>query len=61
LSELIRFSTNPGDFIVDPFGGSGSTVRAARALGRSAVAIELDDKNFSIANSRLLSQEEAMF
>ncbi len=61
LSELIRFSTDPGDFIVDPFCGSGSTVRAARENGRSAVAIELDQNNFEIANNRLLSQEEAMF
>jgi len=61
LSELIRFSTNPGDFIVDPFGGSGSTVRAARETGRSAVAIELEQNNWEIANNRLLSQETAMF
>lgn len=61
LSELIRFSTDPGDFIVDPFGGSGSTVRAARETGRSAVAIELDQTNWEIANNRLLSQEEPMF
>lgn len=61
LGELIRFSTNPGDFIVDPFCGSGSTVRAARENNRSAVAIELDEKNFTIANNRLLTGEEAMF
>lgn len=61
LSELIRFSTDPGDFIVDPFCGSGSTVRAARENGRSAVAIELDQNNFEIANNKLLSQEQAMF
>ena len=61
LAELIRFSTNPGDFIVDPFCGSGSTVRAAKEMGRSAVAIELDETNFKIANDRLLSGEEAMF
>lgn len=61
LNELIRFSTDPGDFIVDPFCGSGSTVRAAREMKRSAVAIELDPHNFEIANNRLLTQEEAMF
>lgn len=61
LQELIRFSTDPGDFIVDPFCGSGSTVRAARELGRSAVAIELDENNFHIANNKLASQEQAMF
>ncbi len=61
LNELIKFSTSEGDFIVDPFCGSGSTVRAAREMNRSAVAIELDENNFQIANSRLLSAEQAMF
>lgn len=47
LERLIKFSTKPGDFIVDPFGGSGSMVRAARNVGRSGVAIELDERNYT--------------
>jgi adenine-specific DNA-methyltransferase len=61
LDEFIRFSTSPGDFIVDPFGGSGSTVRAAKAAGRSAVAIEYDATNHRIANDRLVTGESALF
>ena len=61
LDELIKFSTSPGDFIVDPFSGSGSTIRAARAAGRSAVGIELDKHNFDVSNAALQSSEEAMF
>lgn len=61
LGELIRHSTSPRDFIVDPFGGSGSTIRAARAEGRSAVGIELDKHNFEVAKSKLETAEEAMF
>lgn len=49
LELLIKQSTNPGDFIVDPFGGSGSLARAARTTGRSAVAIEYDERNFKEA------------
>lgn len=40
LEPLIRYSTSPGDTILDPFGGSCSTARAARTLGRKAVCIE---------------------
>jgi adenine-specific DNA-methyltransferase len=53
LDLLIKWSTSPGDFLVDPFGGSGSLVRAALHSGRSAVAIELDEYNARSARERL--------
>lgn len=40
LSELIELSTMPGDNILDPFAGSGSTLIAAKRLHRAAVGIE---------------------
>jgi adenine-specific DNA-methyltransferase len=49
LEYFIRHSTDEGDFIVDPFGGSGSLARAARSLDRSAVSIEYDQFNFERA------------
>jgi len=49
LEDLIKTSTNPGEFLVDPFGGSGSLVRAARNCGRNAVAIEYDERNYGDA------------
>ena len=55
LESLIKHSTEEGDFLVDPFGGSGSLVRAAKRTNRSAVAIELDEKNAELANKALLS------
>lgn len=61
LDQLIRHSTSAGDFIVDPFCGSGSTVRAAKAAGRSAVGIELDERNFTIASDRLNTAEDSLF
>src|ERR1044072_1000865 len=49
LEMLIKASTSPGEFLVDPFGGSGSLVRAARNAGRNAVAIEYDAENYKLA------------
>lgn len=59
LAPLMRHSTDPGDLIVDPFGGSASTLRAARQEGRSCVAIELDKNNFEIANKKFTTQEDS--
>lgn len=60
LQELIRASTDPGDFIVDPFGGSGSTVRAAKSEGRSCLAVEYDRNNYEIAVEALERTEGAL-
>lgn len=53
LEIFIRASTKEGDFIVDPFGGSGSLVRAAQRVNRSAVAIEYDKFNYDQAINKL--------
>ena len=43
LEHMIATSSRAGDRILDPFAGSGSTLEAARALGRKAVGIEKDE------------------
>lgn len=53
LKRLIEMSTDPGDLVVDPFSGSGSTIMAAQELGRVGIGIEKDDEHFKRSSSRL--------
>lgn len=42
MGRLIKNSTRPGEIVLDPFGGSGSTMMAAEQLGRACYMVELD-------------------
>lgn len=41
--DLIISWSNPGDTVLDPFGGSGTTGKAALELGRKAILIEIEE------------------
>ena len=45
--------TDPGDLVLDPFAGSGSTLVAAKKLGRDFVGVEISAEYADIARSRL--------
>jgi len=53
LSHLIKLATNPGDLVLDPFMGVGSTGVAALKLGRRFIGIEIDPLYFKAATKRI--------
>jgi adenine-specific DNA-methyltransferase len=53
LTPLVQSFSRPGDVVLDPFCGSGSTLLAAKLQGRQFIGIELDPKYCEIACDRL--------
>lgn len=53
--HLISWS-NPGDLVLDPFMGSGTTGLVASSLGRKFIGIELDAEYFALAEARVMGK-----
>jgi len=53
LERIIQSASNPGDLILDPFLGSGTTAVACAMLGRRCVGLESDIAHLSLAETRL--------
>jgi DNA modification methylase len=53
LTPLIAAFSRPGDLVLDPFSGSGSSLLAAAALGRRYLGIELESRYCELARMRL--------
>ena len=53
LRRVILSTSNPGDIILDPFVGSGTTGVVAKNLGRRFIGIEMEEKYISVAMERI--------
>lgn len=53
IRKLVTLGTQPGETILDPFAGSGTTGRAAKDMGRKAVLIEREERYCEIAARRM--------
>ncbi|HUZ07515.1 MAG TPA: site-specific DNA-methyltransferase, partial [Candidatus Paceibacterota bacterium] len=53
VAKLILASSREGDFVFDPFLGSGTTASVAKKLGRNFLGIELDETYACVAAKRV--------
>jgi SAM-dependent methyltransferase len=51
--DIVERITKPGQTVVDPFMGSGTTLLAARDLGRHAIGCDIDPEHVKVARERL--------
>jgi modification methylase len=61
LYRVILASTNPGDLVLDPFFGSGTTGAVAKALHRDWIGIELEPKYIELARKRIAAVDPEPF
>jgi site-specific DNA-methyltransferase (adenine-specific) len=56
VTRCVTATTDPGDTVLDPYAGSGTTLRVARDLGRKVIGIERREDYCAIAVDRLRQQ-----
>lgn len=60
VKKLVTLGTQPGETILDPFAGSGTTGRAAKDLGRKCVLVEREERYCEIAARRMRQEVLAL-
>lgn len=55
IKQLVVLSTRPGDMVLDPFAGSGTTAVACKELGRKFIVFDIDPRNIQITKQRLIN------
>ena len=61
LERIIKASSNQGDTVLDPFCGSGTTLRAAKTLGRKYIGIDQNPEAIRISENRLNPPQQELF
>jgi DNA modification methylase len=56
MERIVACSSNPGDVVLDPFCGCGTTIAAAQSLGRTWIGIDLTALAISLIRKRLRDQ-----
>lgn len=57
---FVKLLTEPGDLVLDPFAGSGTTCKAAQSLNRDWIGIEPDEEYVKGSQGRFIQHEIAM-
>lgn len=60
MKWAVALGSEPSDTVVDPFMGSGTTLRAAKDLGRHAIGIEIEERYCEVAVKRLRQETLAL-
>lgn len=60
MLELVELFTDPGELVLDPFCGSGTTGVACLRLGRRFIGIERDEKYAAVARERLEAESKGL-
>ena len=58
IRRLVEASSNPGDVVLDPFSGSGSTLVSCIQLNRHYIGIELDEEYYKIGLQRIKEEHD---
>lgn len=53
MQHFVELLSNPGEWVLDPFMGSGTTGVVSKRAGRNFIGVELDTEYFNVANKRI--------